>query len=454
MDAYATPPRPRPSNLTVPCHNCGVGVSYSPYNVSGLCRLCRGGVPLDQEANNAIPDWKHMNHGYEPPASVTPPANLKRKADTPLERGGSRGRAFTNDFSANSRYDSMEGYGGSVGYDRINSNFGASPYSSGHMFAGLPAQTDQDQDMSSDEDEDEFVDAQEEVGPESGAITNKKAASEGQVDEDGDLVTEKDGTEMDVDDQDVAEGEDGGTEVYGDEEEEQDLFGKTFGSSSASAGMDEDGDEDEDEEEDEAHGGQTKQQPNVVNKQPTSRRRTKLEGFDKSEHARGCTNTHTPSTPRDSPRAISPALLGPDPIKDLSPNLKRLKYFHARAIELIPRLPLAAHRYWIGVLNLDVNPKTFSKEEHFTWMKGNRFTTIETVWHMYQQTTVSENFSLLCGFEKVEMKVRMEELEYFGDKKVMLRAVHDSSAEAEGRELCEGVVPKEKVVATEVIEID
>ncbi|KAK3706163.1 hypothetical protein LTR37_012864 [Vermiconidia calcicola] len=451
MDAYATPSRPTPSNLTVPCHNCGVGLSYSPYNVSGLCRLCRGGVPLDQEANNAMPDWNNMNHGYEPPASVTPPANLKRKADTPVQSGGSRRRAFTNDFSAKSRYDSMEGYGGAAGYDSINSNYGAPLYSSGHRSVPRPGQTDQDQDMSSDEDEAEFVDAQEEVCSESGAITNKKAASEGQVDEDGDSVTEKDGTEMDVDDQEVGEEEDGGTEVYGDEEEEEDLFGQTFGPSSASAAMNQDGDEDEDEDEYEARGGQTKHQPN---KQPTSTRRTKLEGFDKSEHARGCTNTHTPSTPPNSPRANSPALLGPDPIKDLSPNLKRLKYFHARAIELIPRLPLAAHRYWIGVLNLDVNPKTFSKEEHFTWMKGNRFTTVETVWHMYQQTTVSENFSLLCGFEKVEMEVRMEELEYFGDKKVMLRAVHDSSAEAEGRELCEGVAPKEKVAATEVIEID
>ena len=90
-------------------------------------------------------------------------------------------------------------------------------------------------------------------------------------------------------------------------------------------------------------------------------------------------------------------------------------------------------------------------------MKGNRLTTVETVWHMYQQTTATEQFTLLLGHEKLELEDKVEELDYFNDKKIMFRAVGQNDPDAKGRKLCEFVVPKEsaaKKVSREVIEID
>ena len=87
-------------------------------------------------------------------------------------------------------------------------------------------------------------------------------------------------------------------------------------------------------------------------------------------------------------------------------------------------------------------------------MKGNRVTTVETVWNTYYQTTAIDNFVLLLGYEKVDFKDRMEELDYFNCKKIIFRAVDEKHQDAKGREICEGVIPREKVVSKEVIVID
>jgi hypothetical protein len=105
--------------------------------------------------------------------------------------------------------------------------------------------------------------------------------------------------------------------------------------------------------------------------------------FISIEHAKGCTSTPGPSTPPpEKSRSSSAQLAGPrppNPQKDLSWNLRRLKGFYLRTKELIPRLPLAEHRYWIGVLNVGKNPDNFKCEKDFIWMKGNRKTTVQTV---------------------------------------------------------------------------
>lgn len=122
--------------------------------------------------------------------------------------------------------------------------------------------------------------------------------------------------------------------------------------------------------------------------------------------------------------------------------------FHKHAIQFIPRLPLPAHRYWIGVLNIDRKPKNAKDEKHFTWMKGNRMTTIQTIWNTYQTMVMRDDFVLILGAgESVEFKDRCEELDYFNDKKIILRAVEMSDAAANGVELGKGCPPV-------VVEID
>jgi hypothetical protein len=66
---------------------------------------------------------------------------------------------------------------------------------------------------------------------------------------------------------------------------------------------------------------------------------------------------------------------------------------------------------------------------------------------------------LLLGHEKVDFKDIMEELDYFGDKKVILRAVPDEHPDAKGREFTADIAkmdaqPVKKKVQSEVIVLD
>ncbi|KAK3614010.1 hypothetical protein LTR56_027535 [Elasticomyces elasticus] len=80
-------------------------------------------------------------------------------------------------------------------------------------------------------------------------------------------------------------------------------------------------------------------------------------------------------------------------------------------------------------------------------MKGNRLTTIATIWHTHATATLSNNFVLLLGHELVKFKDVCEELDYFNDKFVCLRAVGKDLKQAKGKELGEGC-------PQEVIEIE
>ena len=91
-------------------------------------------------------------------------------------------------------------------------------------------------------------------------------------------------------------------------------------------------------------------------------------------------------------------------------------------------------------------------------MRGNRLTTIRTVWNAYQSATASDDFVLLLGLERLEMEDRMEELDYFNEKRIMLRAVLEGDELAKGRSLFVGLIRKKvekvEVKAVEVIEIE
>jgi hypothetical protein len=130
-----------------------------------------------------------------------------------------------------------------------------------------------------------------------------------------------------------------------------------------------------------------------------------------------------------------------DLLKNHSALLITHEKWHTKAKHFIPRLDLAPHRYWIGVLNQDKKPKNASSEKHFTWMKGNRVTTIATIWHKFQELTMTEDFVLLLGEERTEMRDKCEELDYFDDKVIILRPVAKGLPQAKGRKVSEGVVP-------------
>jgi hypothetical protein len=78
---------------------------------------------------------------------------------------------------------------------------------------------------------------------------------------------------------------------------------------------------------------------------------------------------------------------------------------------------------------------------------------------MYQRSTATEGFVILLGHERVEFTDCVEELDCFGEKKVIFRAVMETHPDATGRELSEGIIPKEvvpgaKKVQQEVIILD
>jgi hypothetical protein len=184
------------------------------------------------------------------------------------------------------------------------------------------------------------------------------------------------------------------------------------------------------------------------------------------QHASGCDGTRGASTPPATPppdatrssdneagpdpkslpkselKSESNVWLGPDDLRDVAKAVLREKRWHEKVAHLHPRVPLASHRYWIGILNPDTKPKNASKEEHFTWMKGNRLTTVETASRVYAATTMLEGVFMMGG-ERPELQDRMEELDLFNDKVVMFQVVQEGTPASVGRLITEGLVTKE-----------
>lgn len=128
----------------------------------------------------------------------------------------------------------------------------------------------------------------------------------------------------------------------------------------------------------------------------------------------------------------------------VSPEMRKHRILHDKALSLKPQLPLQAHRYWIAVLNTagptGKNHAGATKERDFLWMKGNRKTTVETVWNTYFNMTALGNFVLMQADEKPEFAASMEELDLFNDKMAVFRAVDEGSLEAKGRSIAEVIV--------------
>lgn len=175
-----------------------------------------------------------------------------------------------------------------------------------------------------------------------------------------------------------------------------------------------------------------------------------------SNHAPGCTGIRSASTPPATPPSSQPkdkepttltlnqkVWLGPDDLRDISKAFLREKRWHEKVSLLHPNSALAAHRYWIGVLNPKCNARNACKEEHFTWLKGNRLTTVETVRKVWMATTMLEGVVLLVGGERPEDEERMEELDFFNDKIVLFKLVQEGEQGCQGRMVTEGLVTKE-----------
>lgn len=113
--------------------------------------------------------------------------------------------------------------------------------------------------------------------------------------------------------------------------------------------------------------------------------------------------------------------------------------FHDRVMNYVPRLPNDSsfdwdRRYWIAVLIEGKQPRNVNSEKDFIWMKGNRYSTVCTVFHMYANTVLSdkEDLVLLLGVEKPEMSVQMQSLDYFSDRLIVMKAVKKSHPHAKG----------------------
>ena len=397
MDSHNRTPRVKPSNLAIECHQCGTPIPYDPLSNSHIFSPCQNMVlaQMAPSVTSATFAGYQQQDGYpESPTPTMSSRSHKRHANGPADGERVAKRALTSDYAHPSKRSVRQDFMGSAG----------------GMDDGFDAMED---------DDDEFVDAPEDI-----ADRNE--------DED-EVVTMKAHRE--------AEAKSG----------ETDRFGSTFGPEGGDDSMSEDdgyGDED------------TEAEMNKYDEDSEDGSQSANGEFVESEHAKGCTQTRGESTPPDSqvgPPLQSSGPRAPDPAKDINSDLQKFKKWHDRAIELIPRLPLAEHRYWIGVLNVGVKAMNIKHEKDFTWMKGNRLTTVETVWHMYQQTTAIEKFVLLLGYERVEFRDKVEELDYFNNKKIMFRAVEADHQDAKGHELGGCVVSKEvvpKTISTEVIVID
>ena len=155
--------------------------------------------------------------------------------------------------------------------------------------------------------------------------------------------------------------------------------------------------------------------------------------------------TSNASKTKPTPKPPTTDILPIDPTRHISPHHRANHLLHTRVLAFLPRIPLATHRYWIAVVPPNTNTRTLNSEKQMTWIRGHRKTTVKTVFKTYAMTTVSEGFELQIGGtgsgsakgekgwagEVPWWGVRMEEVDYFGDKKVVFRAVEVEDGRAE-----------------------
>jgi hypothetical protein len=205
-----------------------------------------------------------------------------------------------------------------------------------------------------------------------------------------------------------------------------------------------------------------------VSKQSASEKHTaaylsifkKTSTSSQGEHSAGCSNTRGASTPpatpphqptpgpktdlRIDPKPNLQHYTGPDDLRDVPRPFTRERRWHEKVAHLHPAYALPPHRYWIGVLNPGRQLSTACKEHHFTWMKGNKYTTVETVRRVYATTTMKEGVLIMAG-ERPKDEDRVDSLDYFNDKIVLFSIVDEGSPESVGRKITEGLVTREPV---------
>nr|OQO21319.1 hypothetical protein B0A51_09069 [Rachicladosporium sp. CCFEE 5018] len=164
---------------------------------------------------------------------------------------------------------------------------------------------------------------------------------------------------------------------------------------------------------------------------------------------------------------------GPNPDADVLAHVRKHQKLHMRVLGIKPKEPLRPGRYWIAVLPpTSVSPHAKAANLAPMWFKGNRLTTVETVFKQYAQKAMLEDFGLWLGGELLwdgkevgdggKLKdgtwgpkgVGMQECDLFGDKTVVLRAVEfgREGGLGQGRKITEGLVSLEREVV--VIELD
>ncbi|KAK5168989.1 uncharacterized protein LTR77_006298 [Saxophila tyrrhenica] len=447
--------------MSMVCQPCGRVVPYDPTNTSGLCRECdqynrasmtvdprnflgsqdyyNNGMPTQGYYTNDTPTHEQGFNGMAGNSFTSPPSSLKRKVpDSHFDEEVDAKRVMLpKDLAPNNTLGFLPNVEADPAPYHETSARGAliRRTVSGPNMTGMPTGEGYESD-----EEDAFVDAEEELaeadeGVNGGEDRDYSASPSG---EHAELAEdEREVVELDDDENGSEENDEAGHGTDAEDDTEADLFSSTFGKK-ASEDVDSE-DEDEDEEED-------AEQTEAIKKTkgsspPPACRNTKhiksrtidltsepTTNFDPADHHPSC----PPSAPRiPTPTCPPPPTIPPiDPTKHLSPHLQHTLKFHSRALHHLPRLPLPAHRYWIGVLNPTENPaKKFTSEKQFVWMRGNRKTTVETVWHVYAQATAEEEFVLLVGggTERPLPGVRMEEVDYCsreeGGKVVVFRAV-------------------------------
>lgn len=200
-----------------------------------------------------------------------------------------------------------------------------------------------------------------------------------------------------------------GIQQYHVEEDADDLFTTTFGAGDHERASDDDGEDD------------------VVGNAKGPSKTDRLKTPAKNDHEDGCHQNRGVSTPPESPAiegkkgsasasnagkdanskpsqsAVkarpSPQIIEkePRPDKDEWRPRKLHRKLHERAKACKPQLKLAEHRYLIAVASPERDAAKCKDEKHFVWMKGNRMTTVQTVWHEYRTAALVNLFlSLLC----------------------------------------------------------
>jgi hypothetical protein len=186
-----------------------------------------------------------------------------------------------------------------------------------------------------------------------------------------------------------------------------------------------------------------------------------VSGVHKTTIRNGSSDRHTSTPPAttNTSRPAPPPRRRPDVCRDIATDLVRHEKVHHRVQLLIPRLPNYENfdwtrRYWIAVLIEGKKIRNTTTEKDFVWMKGNRVTTVATVFHSYALAVMAdpEDLALVLGSEGVEMTDQMEELDYFNDRLVVFRAVRveGNEEEAEGRSLVPGVVPESELITLDL----